>query len=143
MGKTFRNVISDQDHFIKSRMAAALRLALLAVVAAITAAQMHGGDHGHGMHEPGGQMLHLIHQEVVALMQAHPNMTSSQCSTKCDAIFHLLDDQDEAMNDELCDGACKCEIDNVCHHNQHNNHHPTAMPADQTTAGATASPSNK
>merc|ERR1711963_1028913 len=142
MGKTFRNVISDQDHFIKSRMAAALRLVLLAVVAVITAAQMHGGDHGHGMHEPGGQMLHLIHQEV-ALMQAHPNMTSSQCSTKCDAIFHLLDDQDEAMNDELCDGACKCEIDNVCHHNQHNNHHPTAMPADQTTAGATASPFNK
>merc|ERR1712154_621747 len=83
-------------------------------------AQRPGGNHGgHDQHGLGGH----IHHEVVALITADSALTVDQCSTKCDALFDLVDGHDETQTDTLCKNVCDCEINKNCPH-QHG-HHPT------------------
>merc|ERR1712012_1449195 len=80
----------------------------------------HGGQHQqqHGDH----QLMHLIHNEVQALIQANPGMTSAECTSKCDAVFDMVDANDEQLNDQMCKGACECDIDHNCQHHQPTGH---------------------
>merc|ERR1712213_233137 len=91
-------------------------LALCALVA-VTIAQRPGGNHGgHDQHGLAG----LIHHEVVALITADSALTVDQCSTKCDALFDLVDGHDETQTDQMCKEVCDCEINKNCaHHQQH------------------------
>merc|ERR1712244_194719 len=74
----------------------------------------------HGMH---GLVLH----EVQALMKAHAQITVTDCTNKCDAIFGLLDPMDEDKFDKMCEHICECEINKSCTHD-----HPTGQPMHPT-----------
>ncbi|XP_005094927.1 uncharacterized protein LOC101862255 [Aplysia californica] len=90
-------------------------IVLLACVAAAFAQHHNGG------------MGDLIHHEVVALIQADPNLTVDNCVTKCDALFDLIDQHDEDRTDDMCKHACDCEINKTCDHHMHVTH-PTHHP---------------
>merc|ERR1719239_118946 len=78
-----------------------LAVVLFACVA-VAFAQQHGGNQGgnhggmqHGGHGPDA-IMHMIHMEVQALMQANPGMSSADCIKKCDDMFDLMDSTDES-----------------------------------------------
>merc|ERR1711963_496191 len=94
----------------------------LCALVAVAIAQRPGGNHGnHGDHGLAG----LIHHEVVALITADSALTVDQCSTKCDALFDLVDGHDETQTDQMCKEVCDCEINKNCPHHQQHGHHPT------------------
>merc|ERR1712012_295420 len=100
----------------------------LCALVAVAIAQRPGGNHGnHGDHGLGG----LIHHEVVALITADSALTVDQCSTKCDALFDLVDGHDETQTDQMCKEVCDCEINKNCPH-QHG-HHPTTKASNHTS----------
>merc|ERR1712241_620257 len=87
----------------------------------------HGGQHGgqHGHHDP---LIELVHNEVVELVKANSGLTSAECTSKCDALFGLLEAHDEQSTDDHCKHACECDIDHVgCPNNMHSGApmHPT------------------
>merc|ERR1712002_44814 len=104
-------------------------IVLLACVAVALAQQ-----HGPGHHGPGGHnnLMHLVHNEVVELHKTDADLTAADCEQKCDAVFDLVADNDEAALDRMCKAACDCEINKNCGH-QHPTHaphqtHPTRAP---------------
>merc|ERR1711963_798277 len=94
------------------------KLVALAALVAVTFAQFGQHQQQHGDH----QLMHLIHNEVQALIQANPGMTSAECTAKCDAVFDMVDANDEQLNDQMCKGACECDIDHNCQHHQPTGH---------------------
>merc|ERR1712130_499199 len=94
---------------------------VLCALVAVSFAQMH--------HD---KLAELIHHEVHALFQADPNLTMDNCVTKCDALFDLIDSNDENVTDDLCKKNCDCEINN-----NHCGHHHNMM---TTQAGQTHAP---
>merc|ERR1711963_339876 len=73
----------------------------------------HGGQHGDhmGHHDP---LIELVHNEVVELVKANSGLTSAECTSKCDALFGLLEAHDEQSTDDHCKHACECDIDHNC-----------------------------
>merc|ERR1712121_65751 len=102
------------------------KLVALAALVAVAVAQFnqnqHGGQHQQQQHGGDHQLMHLIHNEVQALIQANAGMTSAECTSKCDAVFDMVDANDEQLNDQMCKGACECDIDHNCHHQQPTGH---------------------
>merc|ERR1719510_525623 len=43
-------------------------------------------------------------------MKANDKITPADCTKKCDAVFELLDNGDEATTDKVCQHLCECEI---------------------------------
>merc|ERR1712012_522897 len=78
----------------------------------------HGGQHGDhmGHHDP---LIELVHNEVVELVKANSGLTSAECTSKCDALFGLLEAHDEQSTDDHCKHACECDIDHNCQHGDH------------------------
>merc|ERR1712110_169807 len=99
---------------------------VLAVCIAVAVAQFpwdHAGQQGgdtnnqhnqhHGHHDP---LIELVHNEVVELVKANAGLTSAECTSKCDALFGLLESHDEQSTDDHCKHACECDIDRNCPH---------------------------
>merc|ERR1711879_352320 len=74
-------------------------------------------------HNNQGNLVPLIHTEVVALLAADKNLTQANCDKKCDAIFALLAQKDETLTDRVCHHECDCVIHkrNCGVHFNHNN----------------------
>merc|ERR1711936_567798 len=110
----------------KIHIAITMKVAIvLCVCLAVAMAQFnqHGGNHGnhngqhHGGHDP---LAALVHNEVVELVKANAGLTSAECTSKCDALFGLLESHDEQSTDDHCKHACECDIDQVgCPNNMH------------------------
>ncbi|CAL1526757.1 unnamed protein product [Lymnaea stagnalis] len=67
----------------------------------------------------------LIHVEVQALLALDPQLTVTQCTRECDAMFDLGVLADETHSDELCLHACQCEIQKNCAADHTHPPHPT------------------
>merc|ERR1711936_45863 len=83
----------------------------------------HEGQHGGQGHA----LVHMVHLEVQELIKANAGMTSAECTTKCDALFGLLESHDEAQTDDMCKHACECDVDHNCNHPV--GQHPTGASA--------------
>merc|ERR1711872_1070898 len=99
---------------------------VLAALVAVSFAQQfggnhgnHGGDHGHHMGDP---FMHIVHTEVQAIIAANSGISSAECEIKCDAVFNMMDTNDDSSTDDHCKHACQCDIDKNCQH-------PTGQPA--------------
>ncbi|GFR88406.1 hypothetical protein ElyMa_006099500 [Elysia marginata] len=79
-------------------------------------------------------MHNLVRHEVEALLMADSSLTVDGCTTKCDALFDMIQDGDESSTDRMCSEACRCQINHDCphdphHHGDHTPHpHPTHPP---------------
>ncbi|KAK7493696.1 hypothetical protein BaRGS_00015025 [Batillaria attramentaria] len=49
----------------------------------------------------------LVRHEVEALLQADPTLTVEQCAAKCDELFKLVVEHDEATTDKQCQSDCE------------------------------------
>ncbi|KAK7493747.1 hypothetical protein BaRGS_00015076 [Batillaria attramentaria] len=58
-------------------------------------------------HNEHGAAHALIHKEVEALLAAEPSLTEEQCAAKCDALFEMVVDADEAATDATCKTECQ------------------------------------
>merc|ERR1712141_536069 len=102
---------------------------VLAVLVAVSCAQQFGGNHGdHGQHG-GDPFMHIVHTEVQAIIAANSGISSAECEIKCDAVFNMMDQNDETSTDDHCKHACQCDIDHNCSHptgqpGQHGGHMP-------------------
>merc|ERR1712039_794299 len=98
---------------------------VLCVCLAVAMAQFNQHGQHHGGHAP---LAALVHNEVVELVKANAGLTSAECTSKCDALFGLLESHDEQSTDDHCKHACECDIDHVgCPNNMHSGApmHPT------------------
>ena len=48
----------------------------------------------------------LVVNEVQALLAADSSLTLEACTTQCDAIFNLIDVEDEQEVDQMCAQQC-------------------------------------
>merc|ERR1711879_381800 len=67
-------------------------------------------NHNHNNQHNAGNIGPLVHNEVVALLAADKTLTQADCESKCDAIFSLLDKNDENVTDRVCHHACDCVL---------------------------------
>merc|ERR1711879_598741 len=67
---------------------------------------------------------------VAAILRQDASISSADCEKKCDAVFAMLDTNDEAATDDHCKYACQCAVDHNCGGPQGSMMPPSGAPQD-------------
>ncbi|XP_076437055.1 uncharacterized protein LOC143276447 isoform X2 [Babylonia areolata] len=80
-----------------------MKFVIVVALIGFAAAQLSHHDHDHNLENA---LNNLVHQEVLSILTTNPHLSAQQCTTKCDNLFTLVVDKDEATTDDLCGDEC-------------------------------------